>query len=665
VFDYVWRAGDIGPLSLPHRIVMGSMHLGLEGLDDSGSALAAFYRERALGGAGLIVTGGSAVSRVGAGGRNYSFVNDDGDAGKLAGVATSVHDARGLVLLQLFHAGRYAYESSFGLTPVAPSAVYSRYSRCEPRALSGDEVLETIADFASGARRARELGFDGVEIMGSEGYLVDQFLAPATNRREDEWGGDAERRMRFALEVAAAVRAAVGPGHAVVFRISGASFVEGGGTHRDVLELARALAADGAVDAINVGIGWHESRVPTVQALVPHGAWRPWARAVKEAVGVPVIASNRINTMELAEDAIAGGDTDFVSMARPFLADAEIVAKSRERRPINVCIACNQACIDRSIFDKRVSCVVNPRAGHELELGARAERPCSLAVAGGGPAGMEAARALAAAGHQVTLFEASDRLGGQFRMACRIPGKEDFDLTVGYFETELARLGVSVYLNSPVRDAGALADFECVVVATGVLPRPVELAGADLPHVVSYAELLRGAAWGHSVAIIGAGGIGVDVAHLVSHRDVDFYTSYGLEAPDQPARAPAPPPRARVTLMRRGTRVGERIGPSTRWAVVQELRMAGVQILTGVAYERIEPGALVIRDADGAERRVVADTVVIAAGQEPETALARSLASAGRPHLVIGGAAGAAELDAERAFREGARAPLAVAELLG
>jgi 2,4-dienoyl-CoA reductase (NADPH2) len=682
VFEHVWRAGAIGPLSLPHRIVMGSMHLGLEGLADDGAALAAFYRERALGGAGLIVTGGSAVSRVGAGGRNYSFINDDADAVRLARVASAVHEAGGLVLLQLFHAGRYAYESSFGLTPVAPSAVYSRYSRCEPRALSGDEVLETISDFARGARRAGELGFDGVEIMGSEGYLIDQFLAPATNLRDDEWGGDLEGRMRFALAVASAVRDAAGPGGAVVFRMSGASFVEGGLSTDEVVEVARALAADGAVDAINVGMGWHESRVPTVQALVPHGVWRPWARAVRQAVDVPVIASNRINTVALAEEALAAGDADFVSMARPFLADPEIVAKARSGptggRVVNVCIACNQACIDRSIFDQRVSCVVNPRAGYELELGLSRAEPASLApvaVVGGGPAGMEAARALAAAGHEVTLFEAAAALGGQFRMACRIPGKEDFAGTIAYFEAELARLGVTVRLDAAVRHARELAEFDFVVVATGVVPRPIELPGADLPHVISYAGLLLGDGPppGAGVAIIGAGGIGVDIAHLVSHRDGNFYGVYALDAPGERAAAtgpsaapaPAPPGRATVTLMRRGTRVGERVGPSTRWAVVQELRMAGVEILTGVTYERIEPGAVLIRDAGGAERRVEADTVVIAAGQEPDAALARSLVDAERPHLVIGGAGGAAELDAERAFREGARTPLALAKLVG
>jgi 2,4-dienoyl-CoA reductase (NADPH2) len=686
MLEHVWREGAIGPLRLPHRIVMGSMHLGLEGLDDGGAALAAFYRERAEGGAALIVTGGSAVSRVGAGGRNYGFVNEDADAPKLERVTAAVHSAGARVLLQLFHAGRYAHESSFGLTPVAPSPVYSRYSRCEPRALTGEEVLETIDEFARGARRARELGFDGVEIMGSEGYLVDQFLAPATNLRDDEWGGDPERRMRFALELAAAVRAAAGPGQAVVFRMSGASFVDGGGNAADALELARRLGSGGVVDALNVGIGWHESRVPTVQALVPHGAWRPWARAINDATALPVIASNRVNTLELAEEVVATGDAEFVSLARPFLADPEIVDKARapRGRRLNVCIACNQACIDRSIFDRRVSCVVNPRAGYELELPARpgtgpgtATATARLAVVGGGPAGMEAARALAAGGHHVELFEASERLGGQFRMACRIPGKEDFAGTIAYFENELDRLGATVRLETPVRDAGALAEFDAVVVATGVLPRPLDLPGADLPHVFSYAELLLDGAAdrdiGESVAIIGAGGIGVDVAHLLSHRQVGFYAAYGLEPPGPgpaPRAAPSPspsqtaPPASAVTLMRRGSRVGERIGPSTRWAVLQELRMAGVEILTGIGYERIEAGAVVIRDADGAQRRVPADTVVIAAGQEPETALARSLERASRPFVVIGGAVGAAELDAERAFREGARAPQAIAELL-
>jgi 2,4-dienoyl-CoA reductase (NADPH2) len=678
VLEHVFREGAIGPLALPHRIVMGSMHLGLEGVDEDGRALAAFYRERAAGGAALIVTGGSAVSRVGAGGRNYSFVNEDGDAGKLGRVADAVHEGGGRVLLQLFHAGRYAFEDAFGLQPVAPSAVYSGYSRCEPRALSEAEIADTIGDFAAGAARARELGFDGVEIMGSEGYLLNQFMAPATNQRDDEWGGDADRRRRFPLSVAAAVRAAAGPDGAVVYRISGADLVQGGASEEEVLGLAVALADAGLIDALNVGIGWHEARVPTVQLLVPHGAWRPWARALRDVVSVPVIASNRVNTLQLADELLAVGDADFVSLARPFLADAEIVAKGRESaaprtRAVNICIGCDQACIDRSIFDRRVSCVVNPRAGHELEFpadvdGAASARGARIAVVGGGPAGMEAARALAVAGFDVHLFEAGDRLGGQFLMASRIPGKEDYAGTGEYFEAKLAALGAQVSLGVRVTDAGALSEFDAVVVATGVVPAPVEIPGCRLPHVVTYAELLEGyelpAAAG--VAIIGGGGIGVDVAHRLSHRRTadartDFYARYGLSGAD-----PAwPEPARRVTLLRRGKRIGERIGVSTRWAVLAELRSAGVELLTEVTYERIEPGVLHIRDAAGKPVEVAADVVVIAAGQRSERSLGLALEVAGRPHLVIGGARHADELDAERAFREGLHAPARIAQLIG
>jgi 2,4-dienoyl-CoA reductase (NADPH2) len=671
VLEHVWQPGRIGPLELPHRIVMGSMHLGIESIDPDGSMLARFYAERAAGGAGLIVTGGSAISRVGAGGVSYSFITEDAEAEKLAAIAPAVHAEGGRILLQLFHAGRYAFERSFGLQPVAPSAVFSPYSRCEPRALEEEEILETIADFADGARRAVELGFDGVEIMGSEGYLLSQFMAPATNLREDEWGGDLERRMRFPLAVAAAVREAVGPEGAVVYRISGADLVPGGCTTEEVVALASRLAS-GPADALNVGIGWHESRVPTVQSGVPHGAWAPWAGAVRAAVDAPVIASNRVNTAALADALVEEGFADFVSMARPFLADPLFVRKSREhKRRVNVCIACNQ-CIDASIFDRRVSCAVNPRAGYELEpvvdgAGAR------VAVVGGGPAGMEAARSLAASGFEVALFEAAERLGGQFRMACRIPGKEDFAQTGRYFEEELERLGVSVACGSRV-DATALEEFDTVVVATGVLPRAVPLPGAELPHVIPYAQLLLAedplAHVGERVAIIGAGGIGTDVAHMLSEHD-GFYERYGLEPPLaaadggrkclQASVASVPP--SQITLMRRAGRIGDGVGASTRWVVVQELQRAGVELLTGVEYERIEPDAVIVR-VEGVERWIDADTVVIAAGQEPERTLADELDERGRAHVVIGGAAGAAGLDAGRAFREGFAAPTAVAQIL-
>jgi 2,4-dienoyl-CoA reductase (NADPH2) len=658
---------------------MGSMHMGLESIDPDGGMLAAFYAERAAGGAGLIVTGGSAVSRVGAGGVSYSFINEDAEAAKLAAIPAAVHAAGGRVLLQLFHAGRYAFEKSFGLQPVAPSAVFSPYSRCEPRALSEEEILETVDDFANGAARARELGFDGVELMGSEGYLLSQFMAPVTNLREDGWGGDLERRMRFPLAVAAAVREAVGAGGAVVYRISGADLVPGGASVEEAVALASRLAS-GPADALNVGIGWHESRVPTVQSGVPHGAWAPWSAAVRAAVAVPVIASNRVNTVALADSLVGEGLADFVSMARPFLADPLFVRRSREPgRRVNMCIACNQ-CIDQSIFDRRVSCAVNPRAGYEVEpvvdgVGLK------VAVVGGGPAGMEAARALAVSRFEVALFEAAERLGGQFRMACRIPGKEDFGMTGRYFEDELARLGVEVSLGRRI-GAEELDRFAAVVVATGVTPRSVPLAGAELPHVLSYAELLLAedpvVLVGERVAIIGAGGIGTDVAHMLSAGGESFYERYGLEPPDVAAageardvmaqkRVQSPggsalAPRA-ITLMRRAGRIGDGVGASTRWVVVQELQRAGVELLTGVEYERIEADAVVVL-LEGSEQRIAADTVVIAAGQEPEHTLADELAARGRAHVVIGGAASAERLDAGRAFRDGFGAPATVLQAL-
>jgi 2,4-dienoyl-CoA reductase (NADPH2) len=654
------------------------LHMGLESIDTDGSMLAAFYAERAAGGAGLIVTGGSAVSRVGAGGVSYSFINEDAEAAKLAAIPAAVHAAGGRVLLQLFHAGRYAFEKSFGLQPVAPSAVFSPYSRCDPRALSEEEILETVEDFAGGAARARELGFDGVEIMGSEGYLLSQFMAPVTNLREDDWGGDLERRMRFPLAVAAAVREAVGSGGAVVYRISGADLVPGGASVEDVVALASRLAS-GPADALNVGIGWHEARVPTVQSGVPHGAWAPWAAAVREAVDVPVIASNRVNTAALADELVGGGLCDFVSMARPFLADPLFVARSRGARRVNTCIACNQ-CIDQSIFDRRVSCAVNPRAGFERDSVVGAGGPLAtgsggarVAVVGGGPAGMEAARSLAVSGFEVTLFEAADRLGGQFRMACRIPGKEDFGATGVYFEEELARLGVSVVLGERV-DVDALAGFDAVAVATGVVPRSVPLAGAEMPHVLSYAELLLAsdprALVGERVAIIGAGGIGTDVAHMLSFGGESFYERYGLVPPSagqthtgvwlSPVESRRP---EQITLMRRAGRIGDGVGASTRWVVVGELQRAGVELLTGVEYEQIEADAVVVR-IEGVQRRIAADTVVIAAGQEAERSLADALAARGRPHVVIGGAASAEHLDAGRAFRDGFGAPATVSAVL-
>jgi 2,4-dienoyl-CoA reductase (NADPH2) len=663
MFEHALTAGRIGTLRLPNRIVMGSMHLGFE---HDGNVLAAFYAERARGGVGLIVTGGSCVNRAGAGGRNYSFINEDAAAAPLRHAVAAVHDARGRIALQLFHAGRYALKSSFGIAPVAPSAVPSRFSPDPPHALTGGEILATVGDFASGALRACELGFDAVEVMASEGYLINQFLSPVTNRRDDAWGGDLQRRMRFAREVLRAIRAAVGRQFPIIFRISGADLMPNSTTAEETLEFARTLAREG-VDALNVGIGWHESAIPTVQHLVPSGIWVPYAAAVKSAVGtLPVIASNRINSLQRADEVLAAGSVDFISMARPFLADSQIVAKAARNQSalVNTCIACNQACIDRSLLDEPVSCMVNPRAGHELEFaenGAAPKRRARFAVVGGGPAGMESARALAALGHAVELFEAQDELGGQFRMARRIPGKRDFDETIRYFTHELARLGVSVRLNCNVAGAETLRGFDGIVLASGVLPRAVTFAGSDLPHAVSYADvLLHDSPVGERVAIVGAGGIGVDVAHYLSFGETTsddttrFLYEQGLAAPANGALVISG--RKQVALMRRGGAIGDRIGKTTRWAVVRALRAAGVETLPNVAYEAIEPRGIRVRTADGASRTIEADTVIIAAGQERNDALLEPIRALGVPYRVVGGAKDASELNAVRAFDEGLRA---------
>ncbi|MGA8576099.1 MAG: FAD-dependent oxidoreductase [Candidatus Cybelea sp.] len=672
MFERALAAGSIGSLRLPNRIVMGSMHLGIEG---NGDALAAFYAQRARGGAGLIVTGGSSVSRTGAGGRNYSFVNDPQGAPPLRQAAATVHEAGGRIALQLFHAGRYALYASFGLQPVAPSAVPSRFSPDPPHALTGEEIHETIGDFARGAARARELGFDAVEVMASEGYLLNEFLSPLTNRRDDDWGGDLERRMRLPREVLRAIRSSAGFDFPIIFRISGADLMPNSTSAQETLAFARALAQDG-VDALNVGIGWHESSIPTVQHLVPSGIWVPYAAAVKSVAGsVPVIASNRINSLDAAEAVLAAGSVDFISMARPFLADSQIVAKALRNQSalVNTCIACNQACIDLSLLDVPVSCMVNPRAGREREFPEEAsapQRPGRFAVIGGGPAGMESARAFAALGHRVELFEAESELGGQFRMARRIPGKRDFNETIRYFTNELARLGVAVRLNRRLEDAGALRGFDGAVIATGVLPRHLTLTGSDLPHVVSYADvLLRDYAVGERVAIVGAGGIGADLAHYLSFGEANvdestrFLYEQGLAAPDDGALVVTG--RKSVAIMRRGAAIGDGIGKTTRWAVLRALRAAGVEALPNVSYEAIVPGGIRVRTAGGATRTIEADTVVIAAGQEPNDTLLEPVRALGIPYRVAGGAKAASELNAVRAFEEGLRAAHELAKEIG
>ncbi|MFZ3417114.1 FAD-dependent oxidoreductase [Arthrobacter sp. 3Tela_A] len=675
-FRHAFAPGRIGSLRLPHRIIMGSMHLNFEADAD---ALAAFYAERAAGGAALIVTGGAAVNRDGSGGKTYLVCGEPPFLPAAQTALKAVHDAGGRLALQLFHAGRYAFTETYGRQPLAPSAVWSGYSKADPRAMDEEQIRQTLQDFAAAAGQARELGFDAVEIMGSEGYLVNQFASPETNLRDDAWGGDPVRRRAFPLAVLAAVRRAAGPDFPVIFRMSGADLTANEGAPEEYGALAAALADAGA-DALSIGIGWHESQIPTVQSLVPHGSWLSVAAGIRASLRsrghrLPVIGSNRINSVEQANAALARGSVDFVSMARPFLADPRILAKTEAGRVdlVNTCIACNEACIDRSLGTEPVSCLVNPRAGRELEFPPAEAEVCAdgtaVAVAGAGPAGMQAAATLAAAGVQVYLFESEAEIGGQFRLARCVPGKADFAETIRYFSNELPRLGVRIHTGVRIAAAG-LAGFRHVVDATGVLPRTVQLAGAGIP-VLDYRQAFANpAALPARIAVVGGGGIAVDLAHLLLQENKP-----GTPGPESGLDAAArftrehlrpEPPRAdgrQITLLRRGARIGDGIGISTRWAALQALRNAGVVLRTGVAYRKLVPGGLLIDGPEGAEL-IAADAVVLAAGQVENTVLQRGLAAAGIPYTVIGGAASAAGLNAVRAFAEGLEAGTAVAAAL-
>jgi 2,4-dienoyl-CoA reductase (NADPH2) len=670
--SHVFTPVAIGSLQLPHRIVMGSMHLCMEGAEGAGERLAAFYRERALGGAGLIVTGGWAVSEDGAADHSYGVLDDDAANRALTRVAKATAGTDASIALQLFHAGRYALADSPG-DVVAPSALASRVSRVEPRALGEEEVWEVVAEFAAGAALAQELGFAAVEVMGSEGYLVDQFLSPVTNRRDDSWGGDAERRMRFGVEVATAVREAVGAEFPVLFRMTGAELMPESRPWEEVEAFAAALVGAG-VDALNVGVGWHESAVPTVQGAVPAGAFVPWAEGLKTSItgtaattaamaAVPVIAGNRVNRLRDAEEILAAGGVDLVSMSRPFLADPRIVEKGREGGAVNVCISCDQACIDRSIVGEHVSCLVNPRSGYEVDFPIAKRTKERFAVIGGGPAGMEAARALAALGAEVRLYEVRDELGGQFRWARTVPGKEDYGATIEYFESELKRLGVQLHLGHEVGedDADLIADCVGVVLATGVHPRAVDIPGASLPHVVDYADAFEsGLGDARSVAIVGGGGIGVDLAHLLAHEPSDFFSRYEVDVPcvvgNFDIATVSNHGRPAVTVMRRSGRVGSGIGRTTKWVWLDALKHAGVETRTGLSYRQITPDGIEIELEDGGVELIAADRVVIAAGQERRDELRPLLERLEVPHRVVGGALNPSELNAVRAFGDGLRA---------
>lgn len=680
----------LGPLRLPNRVVMGSMHTGLEVRDDGGVAMAAFYRERAAGGAACIITGGIAVNDEARGGPDFAVFGVDGADDRFRTAVAAVHDEGGTVLAQLFHAGRYALVGGLRdrhgrpQRAVAPSALPWAAARgVVPEELTADEVERTVADFATAARTAADLGFDGVEIMASEGYLVNQFQSPLTNLRDDEWGGTPAKRRRFAVEVVRAVRAAV-PDLAVTIRLSGADLMPGSSTDEDVDALVLDLLPLG-LDAISVGIGWHESRTPTIQAAVPHGAWIEQATRIADVVRasdhphVAVIASNRMTDLRDGEAVLADGRIDAVALARPFLADAEIVARSLTGRfdLVNTCIGCNQACLDRSVVGAPVSCLVNPRAARELLFPLRpTAAPKRVDVVGGGPAGLAAAVDAARRGHDVRLWEAADVLGGQFGLAAVVPGKEDYAGPVQAARAELAERGATVHLGRPATIAD-LADSDAVVLASGVVPREVTIPGSDLPHVLTYEQALEDGVPPGSVAIVGGGGIGVDTAAFLTEsadeavRAAEFAARWDVPVSDSlvgdlPQRQPAVPrtvrPGHQVTVLRRSGKFGQGVGLTSRWVALGRLRDAGVRMVGGVQeYLRIEPGELWIRDEAGAEVAVPADVVVLCAGQEARDDLVTDLRSAAVPFAVVGGARDARSVDAVRATSEALEAVRALA----
>ncbi|MGD8189783.1 FAD-dependent oxidoreductase [Brevibacillus ginsengisoli] len=650
---------QLAALTLPNRILMGSMHVGIEGMDRGMERLAAFYAERAKGGAGLIVTGGIAVSPEGGIGPEYLNIYYDDHIEQARIIADAVHEEGGRIALQLFHTGRYAYKEKTGLDPVAPSPLRATINTTTPRELTGEEVEKTIQDFVDGAVRAKRAGFDAVEIMGSEGYLINQFLSPLTNKRTDEWGGDFERRSRFGVEIARRVKEAVGPAYPVIFRMSGLDLMPESTTMEETLRFAQMLQQTG-MDALNVGIGWHESQVPTISMMVPRGSFVWVAQQIKSVVDIPVVVSNRINDVRLAEEILRTHSVDMVSMARPFLADPYIVAKSGAGQfdEVNTCIACNQACLDHVFSGKPASCIVNPVAGRELDLPlVPASEKKRVAVIGAGPAGLEAARVLAERGHEVVLFEKSTEIGGQLQYAKQVPGKSEFNETLRYYRTRLHNLGVELRLGTvATADRLVVENFAEVVVATGVTPRTPALQGADLPHVVNYSQVFEGKARvGRRVVIIGAGGIACDLSHLllssggVPSEARPYLVGYHILDPKNVERYAASG--RKITMLRRGKHVGTGLGKTTRWATIATLKHHGVEMMTQIDYKEITPEGVVIHQ-DGEEKLIPADTVIMAAGANPNRHLAEELEGRLRVHI-IGGAKEAGELDAKRAIYEG------------
>ncbi len=656
---------DLGFTTLKNRVLMGSMHTGLEEVEDGHERMAAYFGERAKGGVGLIVTGGIGPNTEGGTHPNTKKLVSDDDIAGHRQITDAVHEHDGKICLQILHTGRYAYSPD----QVAPSAIKAPINPFTPRALTDAEVYKQIDDFVFTSLQAQKAGYDGVEIMGSEGYFLNQFIAARTNQRDDDWGGSYENRIRLPIEVVRRVREAVGKHFIIIFRLSMLDLVEGGSTAKEVIQLGQAVEKAGAT-IINTGIGWHEAQIPTIATKVPRAAFT-WVTAhFRKSLSVPVITSNRINTPDVAEAVLARGDADMVSMARPFLADPEFVLKAQENRAdeINTCIGCNQACLDHVFGGVMTSCLVNPRACHETQLNiipTTAKK--RVAVVGAGPAGLSAATTLATRGHEVSLFDSASEIGGQFNIAKQIPGKEEFSETLRYYGRQIELLGITLHLNQRVTaEQLNSGGFDEVVIATGIAPRTPDIAGIDHPKVMSYLDVIGAKKpVGKKVAIIGAGGIGFDVAEYLTHSgeasslnipafmkewgiDMTFGSRSGIEGVKA---QPEPSPREVYLLQRKSSKVGSGLGKTTGWIHRAGLVMKGVRMMPNCDYEKIDDAGLHL--TVGGETKVLdVDNIIICAGQDPLRELTKGLTI---PHHLIGGADIASELDAKRAINQGTR----------
>ncbi|MBI6750803.1 MULTISPECIES: NADPH-dependent 2,4-dienoyl-CoA reductase [Pseudomonas syringae group] len=661
---------DLGFTTLRNRTLMGSMHTGLEERPGGFERMATYFAERARGGVGLMVTGGIAPNEEGGVYDGAAKLTNVEEADRHRLVTRAVHEAGGKICLQILHAGRYAYSRK----QVAPSAIQAPINPFMPRELDEEGIEKQIADFVNCSALARSAGYDGVEIMGSEGYFINQFLAAHTNHRTDRWGGSYENRMRLAVEIVRRVREAVGAQFIIIFRLSMLDLVEGGSSWEEIVELAKAVEQAGAT-LINTGIGWHEARIPTIATKVPRAAFSKVTAKLRGSVSIPLITTNRINTPEVAERILSEGDADMVSMARPFLADPEFVNKAAagHAERINTCIGCNQACLDHTFGGKLTSCLVNPRACHETELNYLPTLQVrKIAVVGAGPAGLAAATVAAQRGHEVTLFDSASEIGGQFNIAKRVPGKEEFAETLRYFRNKVQETGVQLRLGNRVKAADLLgAGFDEVILATGIAPRTPAIPGIDNPMVLSYLEvILQRKPVGRRVAVIGAGGIGFDVSEFLVHQGVAtsldreaFWKEWGIDTTLQARGGVAgvkpevhAPARQVFLLQRKSSKVGDGLGKTTGWIHRTGLKNKQVQMLNAVQYLKIDDAGLHIRiGEDGEEKLLAVDNVVICAGQDPLRELYDDLLNAGQSVHLIGGADVAAELDAKRAIDQGSR----------